>query len=606
MHYSFLSALLKWHISFKKMRHCLIHLCLLNIICCLGQGSEQNDRLFASSWSVAIPTQVDSPLPDVMDVLVTIKATRLSPANAELSLYGMTRPIYGNKLHQYSLKTISLVFDGIVRIGGLMQTTTLIPPGQVLNTKQFQTIDHSISYKYATPILQLGGFWDLGCDLEDIRQYCVNFYEADTIIRYHLHPGESYIDWIRDGNSNLTIIQDNIKAGKVVSDYETIDIRRHGNYRVWLTFRRLNQKITPPSLPQPPLLQEHDEREAELTEEEDFSEKSEGEADTISELEEPEYVSSLFFVLAEQELRGRQRTSGRGNRSASYSPPRLRDTAYERGAKHVETAFSKIHQGRERYQQGEISGKAIARTIAAYGLDGVGWAVNQLDRVSAGAVTWTSEKMDEGARWTATKLRRGIRDLTGDQRLAQNLGDYAYLGLSAIGPKKFLAPVQTAAKATKATTELTKAVKYSKSLNALDLADSLGVNVKGIKQSWKVRPGQEWKQQIFGKAQRTGTQGHATSSYRIAIEQVKNDPQKLALLNRSLKRATGEPIRQRPDVTIVEKAGNNVKIHQYEVPSKTDDVVKLQQRMEASGQKIPINRRGEQEIIHIKKGTENG
>ncbi|WP_139016853.1 hypothetical protein [Candidatus Odyssella thessalonicensis] len=588
------------------MRNCLIHLFLLNIICISGQSSEQNDRLFASSWSVAIPTQVDSPLPDIMDVLVTIKATRLSPANEELSLYGMTRPVYGNKLRQYSLKTISLVFDGIIRIGGLMQTTTLIPPGQVLNTKQFRTIDHSISYKYATPCLELGGFWELGCDLEDIRQYSINFYECEPDIRYHLHPGESYVDWIRDGNSNLTIIQDNIKVGKVVSDYQTIDIKRHGNYRAWLTFRRLNQKITHPSLPQPPLLQKNDEMEAELTEEEDFSEKSEGEADAISELEEPEEVSSLFFVLAEQELRGRQRTSGRRNRSASYSPPRLRDTAYERGAKHVETAFSKIYQGRERYQQEEISGKAIARTIAAYGLDGVGWAVNQLDRVSAGAVTWTSEKMDEGARWTATKLRRGIRDLTGDQRLAQNLGDYAYLGLSAIGPKKFLAPVQTAAKATKATTELTKTAKYSKSLNALDLADSLGVNVKGIKQSWKVRPGQEWKQQIFGKAQRTGTPGHAFKTYRITIGEVRNNPDKLGLLNRSLKRATGEPIRQRPDVTIVEKVDKKPKVHQYEVPSKTDKTEILEQRMEMNKTKFPHDQKGKTKVEHISRETMNG
>jgi len=143
------------------------------------------------------------------------------------------------------------------------------------------------------------------------------------------------------------------------------------------------------------------------------------------------------------------------------------------------------------------------------------------------------------------------------------------------------------------------------SLQGLDLASSAGVNVKGIKQPWTIRPGQEWKQQVFGTGQKTGTSGHATKSYRTAIEQVKNNPQKIALLNRGLKRATGEPIRQRPDVTVVEMVDNNVKIHQFEVPSKTDDVVKLMERMEVSRQKLSTGKRGNIKVELINKGKLN-
>ena len=119
-------------------------------------------------------------------------------------------------------------------------------------------------------------------------------------------------------------------------------------------------------------------------------------------------------------------------------------------------------------------------------------------------------------------------------------------------------------------------------------------------QPWTVREGQEWKNKIYGKAQKTGTEGHSFRSYREAIKAAKKENVESVYLNQGLKKASGHPIKpnNRPDVTVVTKDG---KVHQIEVPSKTDDVKKLEKRMDDARAKLPEEMQGENDIRKITK-----
>ena len=77
------------------------------------------------------------------------------------------------------------------------------------------------------------------------------------------------------------------------------------------------------------------------------------------------------------------------------------------------------------------------------------------------------------------------------------------------------------------------------------------------RQPWNVRPGKEWKANVYGKAQKTGTSGHSLESYRKTIEAFRGKFPEIGEvervhLNEGLSRVTGLPIKPntRPDVTI--------------------------------------------------------
>ncbi|MFN9001755.1 MAG: hypothetical protein ACK5VW_06830, partial [Holosporales bacterium] len=128
------------------------------------------------------------------------------------------------------------------------------------------------------------------------------------------------------------------------------------------------------------------------------------------------------------------------------------------------------------------------------------------------------------------------------------------------------------------------------------------VEVKPGEQPWNIRPGQEWKGKIVGKAQKTGTPGHQSTSYREAIGAAKRENVDAVLLNRGANRLLpeGQKIRAntRADVTVRTKDG---KLHQTEVPSKTDNPRELKTRMETTKDKLPESMQGRTDVRFIGK-----
>jgi hypothetical protein len=118
-------------------------------------------------------------------------------------------------------------------------------------------------------------------------------------------------------------------------------------------------------------------------------------------------------------------------------------------------------------------------------------------------------------------------------------------------------------------------------------------------QPWTIRPGQEWKLKIFGKAQKTGTPGHATRSYREAIKEAKQVDTEKVYLNRGYRGITGEQvsINRRPDKTTVKMDG---KVNVLEVKSKTDKDDLLLSRNQETMNQLPQHIQGS---IFIKKPT---
>jgi len=120
-----------------------------------------------------------------------------------------------------------------------------------------------------------------------------------------------------------------------------------------------------------------------------------------------------------------------------------------------------------------------------------------------------------------------------------------------------------------------------------------GVKVKKGEQPWTVRPGQEYKNKIIGTGQKTQTDGHAQESYRQALEIAKRNDVEALMLNRGMNRMlpSGSKIKPntRPDITY--KTGDG-KIHQVEVPSRSDRPVDLMQRMKRTNEQLPQEMQG--------------
>jgi hypothetical protein len=122
-------------------------------------------------------------------------------------------------------------------------------------------------------------------------------------------------------------------------------------------------------------------------------------------------------------------------------------------------------------------------------------------------------------------------------------------------------------------------------------------------QAWNIRPGKEWKAHVYGKAQKTGTSGHAEESYRKTIEAFRGKlpgvgEVERVHLNEGLGKVTGLPIKPntRPDVTIVTKDG---RVHQIEVASKTDNRRDLKARIDAARKRLPEQMQGTTKVFNI-------
>jgi hypothetical protein len=174
----------------------------------------------------------------------------------------------------------------------------------------------------------------------------------------------------------------------------------------------------------------------------------------------------------QEEARGRSRDKAKPTRRSDSREKRLKDTYYERSSTYLKDQISECYETRQELLDGsiEISPEAIARTVGACSLDVVGMAFEVLDHLKFGMLSTTGQVLDMAAESAGTGIRRSVRWATDDQRLGQNAGDITYLALSLAGPKKLLAPAQAAQKAL----QVGKTVKAARSLQALDLAETVG------------------------------------------------------------------------------------------------------------------------------------
>jgi len=124
-----------------------------------------------------------------------------------------------------------------------------------------------------------------------------------------------------------------------------------------------------------------------------------------------------------------------------------------------------------------------------------------------------------------------------------------------------------------------------------------GIEVKPGEQPWTVRPGQEYKKKIIGRAQKTGSKsnpdtGHAVKTYRHAIKEAKKPDTEAVLLNRGYNRVPGVKIKsnRRPDAIVVKKDG---KVNPHEVASRTDRRRDLRSRNKEAIDKLPKKMRGQ-------------
>ena len=214
----------------------------------------------------------------------------------------------------------------------------------------------------------------------------------------------------------------------------------------------------------------------------------------------------------------------------------------------------------------------------------------ELDALKKDLAQWVAEKTD----WDAETVEQTYDVLL----MAGSTGNALRKGANAV-LRKITTHVAHSSKTLKTGKSLTieKGAKIDEQLHQEFVKR---FQVKSSEQPWTVRPGQEWKTKIIGRAQKTQTEGHDVASYRKAIKAAKKAETEAALLNRGVKRATGEPIspNTRPDVAVVKKDG---KVYQVEVPSKSDQRRVLQKRMNDATKKFSLEKQGENKIIEIKK-----
>lgn len=178
----------------------------------------------------AHPLQEVHHLPDLFDLLVKLNPIP-TENEASINLGSIMRHIFQGKLADYRFAALSLQPQSLIRQDGFIRRLEV--NNLALPDFKFTNLTGHIELITATQVLELGGFWQPGCELELIRQYAVNFYEADNQIRYHLHPGQAFVDFVRD--RKLLLILPLTEESQ--SSYESVDIQRHGTAGAWVTFQ---------------------------------------------------------------------------------------------------------------------------------------------------------------------------------------------------------------------------------------------------------------------------------------------------------------------------------------------------------------------------------
>jgi hypothetical protein len=150
---------------------------------------------------------------------------------------------------------------------------------------------------------------------------------------------------------------------------------------------------------------------------------------------------------APEQERGRSLERTTPHKKRSLTPPHLNDTYYADGTHIFQNGVQSCYQARGQ----EKTLPNLALIACSYGLDALFYANEGLDQATFGLWSKVGDGLDAMADGARTITRRTVRFTTGDQRLGQNAGDYVYLGLSVIGPKKMLAPAQMVQKVAKGT-----------------------------------------------------------------------------------------------------------------------------------------------------------
>lgn len=151
------------------------------------------------------------------------------------------------------------------------------------------------------------------------------------------------------------------------------------------------------------------------------------------------------FQRKDELIRGRSRDRefDLSQRSKSYSPPRIKDTCYEIGKDYVKKSYKQLFEVQERfvssgYDVSQLSVADACHVASAYGFKTLGGIARVTDTLTFGTVSEFGKAWEWGAKKVEAGTRRAIRYVTNDPRTAQNSGDYVYLALSFMGPKKIL------------------------------------------------------------------------------------------------------------------------------------------------------------------------
>ncbi|AIK95503.1 DUF637 domain-containing protein [Candidatus Odyssella acanthamoebae] len=193
----------------------------------------------------------------------------------------------------------------------------------------------------------------------------------------------------------------------------------------------------------------------------------------------------------ETEERGRSRERDpRSHQSKSQSPPRRADASFEKFNRMVSGSRDALYDGQKRFRNGERTMETFLKAHGADWLDTFGYAVKGADFLTGGAVSQAGKLMGDISEGANTKIRRNVRELTGNQYWAQEAGDYAtFLG------SFFVPGPAAAAKATQLLTMGKIASATAKLVRRIRMADAL--DLAGISQA----PTSKFIYQQYGKSQ---------------------------------------------------------------------------------------------------------
>ncbi|AIL13356.1 hypothetical protein IM40_07360 [Candidatus Paracaedimonas acanthamoebae] len=191
-----------------------------------------------------------------------------------------------------------------------------------------------------------------------------------------------------------------------------------------------------------------------------------------------EYEDLLEKPQNEEEKRGRTLARGKTHKRSS-SLELLKDTYFQQTSASIEEEVASWHEEKAKLEEQGFTLEGLReidlfKVVGAYGLEGLGAVVHKVDDLTFGGVSAVGEGWEKAARASQTAVRRGVRNLTHNQRLGQNAGDYFYLGLSVLGPKKLLALLDLG-KLTRLVSKGAKKADTLESLKNFEQIDSVAI-----------------------------------------------------------------------------------------------------------------------------------